>query len=135
MSSTLTPPSGRRRPELLTHLPRLRAHLEEQRLARMRQLTDLLEQEDRLLAPHGGWHAQAGDEATSQLIDAVRRALGDIELALHRIHSGRYGTCLYCGADLPLDQLRALPQSESCARCAGQVASRNPIAGVQPGPS
>jgi RNA polymerase-binding transcription factor DksA len=118
MAGITTP--GRRRPDLLIHLPELRADLEEQRLARTRQLTDLLDQEDQLHPPRMRWTTLVGDETTTQLIDTVRRALGDIELALHRIHVGRYGTCLYCGADLPLAQLRRMPQTEACGDCAGR---------------
>ncbi|HKT01189.1 MAG TPA: hypothetical protein VJT31_16820 [Rugosimonospora sp.] len=112
MSSTVTPPP-RRRPELLIHLPGLRASLEEQRQVRLRQLGDLLAQEDRLARSR----RMVGDETTSGLIDAVRQALGDIELALHRIHVGRYGTCLYCGSELPLALLRSAPQADACEDC------------------
>ncbi|HKS99166.1 MAG TPA: hypothetical protein VJT31_06495 [Rugosimonospora sp.] len=107
MSSTVAPQPRRRRPDLLIHLPALRANLEEQRLARMRELVDILDEEDE----------ERHDDEDGEASDSVRRALGDIELALHRIHVGRYGTCLYCGADLPLERLRRNPQAEACQEC------------------
>ena len=88
------PTPDRRRPELLASLPELRFRLEQQRTI----LSDHL-------ATHGG---QVG---------AALQALGDIEVALRRMSTGRYGTCLYCGAELPLDQLLALPQSDACGDC------------------
>jgi DnaK suppressor protein len=44
--------------------------------------------------------------------------LGDIEIALNRMRTGRYGSCLYCGAEIPLERLTAVPEADACPRCA-----------------
>jgi DnaK suppressor protein len=48
----------------------------------------------------------------------LRRALADIELALHRMSTGRYGSCLHCGANMPVSLLLAIPQADACLTCA-----------------
>ena len=102
MSSTVMPTPDRRRPELLANLPALRTHLEQHRGFLVEQLagTD-----------------PDGSELDALLTDATRRALGDIEVALHRMATGRYGTCLYCGAELPLARLLAVPEADACTDC------------------
>ena len=64
-------------------------------------------------------------EAESALreVDAVvaagaRRALADIELALVRMATGRYGLCRSCGAGIPLVVLEAIPKTTLCLKCA-----------------
>jgi len=103
------PTPDRRRPELLARLPELHARLEEQRRFLTQQLTGLD-------TPISG-DARTDDELQSLLADAARRALGDIEVALHRMATGRYGSCLYCGAELPLARLIAVPQADTCPDC------------------
>jgi RNA polymerase-binding transcription factor DksA len=49
---------------------------------------------------------------------ATRQALADIETALYRMHTGRYGACLYCGREIPIEELRAHPAADSCRTCA-----------------
>ncbi|GIH52873.1 TraR/DksA C4-type zinc finger protein [Microbispora rosea] len=54
----------------------------------------------------------------------ARRARLDvaaIEAALERMERGLYGTCIRCEAFLPLDRLRAAPQVQQCASCAGET--------------
>ena len=105
------------RVDLVPHLPALRARLQDDRLARRRELADLLRRADRTAVAFGRRTPMVGHEATTLLIDALRRDLGDIEVALHRMHVGRYGRCLYCDQEMPLDQLMAVPQSDSCVDC------------------
>jgi hypothetical protein len=78
MSITATQPPGRRRPELLVHLPALRANLQEQRVLHRRRLIELLEHEDLWSAPRPGWARLIGDEATTRRIDTERRALRSV---------------------------------------------------------
>jgi len=118
MSSTLMPTPDRRRPDLLARLPELKVRLEHQRQFLVEQLTGLDASADPL-RPRLGRDAQCDGELRALLADATRRALGDIEVALHRMATGRYGSCLYCAAELPLARLLVVPQADACADCAG----------------
>ena len=111
MTSTLMPTPDRRRPELVANLHVLRASLEAQRVFHMRQLAELCGRD----RPFGTVPAVGQDEL---LADAARRTLGDIETALNRMRTHRYGYCLYCGSEIPLGRLRAMPQTDACADCA-----------------
>ena len=112
MTSTLMPTPDRRRPELVANLRLLRASLEAQRIFHMRQLAELSGRDRPVLV--------ANDVGPDELLaDAARRTLGDIETALNRMRTNRYGYCLYCGSEIPLNRLRAMPQTDSCPDCAG----------------
>ncbi|HKT05409.1 MAG TPA: TraR/DksA C4-type zinc finger protein [Rugosimonospora sp.] len=119
--STFMPTPDVPSPELAAHLPALRSRLEEQREFRISQLVELaaeeLEFEEREpdLAPSPG--ERASREMSALLASAARRALADIESALHRMSTGRYGTCLYCGVPIELARLNAVPQTALCAPC------------------
>jgi DnaK suppressor protein len=52
--------------------------------------------------------------------EAARRELADIEAALARIDSGRYGTCESCGGPMGLQRMRAIPEARFCVGCSGQ---------------
>ena len=111
---------------LVRRLSALRTRLEQQRRFRREQLAQL-DADD-------GTHDQsayadlldpADPEAVSALreVDAVvsegaRRALADIELALVRMATGRYGRCRSCEADIPLVVLEAIPKTTLCLKCA-----------------
>jgi RNA polymerase-binding transcription factor DksA len=110
MSSTLMPTPDRRRPELTANLRLLRENLEAQRRFHLRQLAELDGRRPFSLGGYG-----RGDD--DLLADAARRTLGDIETALNRMRTHRYGVCLYCGAEIPLDRLRAVPQIDACPTC------------------
>jgi RNA polymerase-binding protein DksA len=45
------------------------------------------------------------------------KQLKEIEEALERIEAGTYGKCENCGADIPLDRLRAYPAAKTCLNC------------------
>jgi RNA polymerase-binding protein DksA len=70
----------------------------------------------------------SGDEAQADLIGeldlaSVRRDLGELEeldAAGRRLAEGRYGICLDCGADIPLERLRAQPGAPRCVDCQRQ---------------
>jgi DnaK suppressor protein len=104
-------------PDLAANLPMLRAMLEEQRMFRLEQLADLAS----AVQPSRGSdedEADAGqDEVAEALATAARRALDDVELALSRIDTGQYGTCLLCGTAINLERLHILPQSSHCVDC------------------
>jgi len=116
MISTLMPTPDRRRPELVANLRLLRENLETQRNFHMRQLAELSGRD----RPFNLGPAVGVDIGSDELLaDAARRTLGDIETALNRMRTNRYGYCLYCGCEIPLDRLRTMPQTDSCADCAG----------------
>lgn len=43
--------------------------------------------------------------------------LGDIQAALERIESGRYGICIDCGQTIPAARLHAYPTAKRCIGC------------------
>lgn len=122
MNSILVPTPDRPRPELLASLPRLRARLEEQRRFRLDQLTMLVaspRHRDAGWRPASPYGDPAGerDRIRAALAEGARRVLSDIETALHRIRTGRYGTCVRCGGPIPLEQLNVIPYAARCVDC------------------
>ncbi len=67
----------------------------------------------------------SGEEAIADLIAdldqaEVSRDLGELrelEAARRRIADGNYGLCVDCGADIPLERLRAQPGAARCIAC------------------
>jgi DnaK suppressor protein len=123
VNNILVPSPDRPRPELLASLPRLRARLEEQRRFRIDQLAMLGEPTPRRA---GGWRpalAAEGDldaehdRIRAALAEGARRVLADIETALHRMRTGRYGTCQRCAGPIPLEQLHVIPYAARCVDC------------------
>lgn len=116
---------GRHRDALTSRLPGLRAALEQQRRFRREQLA--------MLDANGGTQERparadstdsrdqeavhAMREVDALVADGARRALADIELALVRMDTGRYGHCRSCGARIPLVVLEAIPKTTLCLTC------------------
>lgn len=92
----------------------LRADLEQQRRFRVEQLRTLG-------ATTWTGTARTTDDALSQvtleLREAAMVALADIDAALDRIGSDRYGLCQACGTVIPLERLQALPMVRLCMPC------------------
>lgn len=104
---------------LASRLPSLRATLEEQHLFRREQLAHL-EARSRQQVPSdpGAREAVLALREVDELLAAgARRALTDIELALVRMHTGRYGDCRSCGDAIPLTLLEAIPKTTLCLGC------------------
>jgi DnaK suppressor protein len=109
-------------PRLAASLPVLKARLEEQREFRIEQLVELAAEE---LADEELAHEELADtvatgtrdEMSALLAAAARQALADIESALQRMATGRYGTCLYCGVPIEMARLHAVPQTVLCEPC------------------
>jgi DnaK suppressor protein len=67
----------------------------------------------------------AGDQGEQVQRDEVREAeqnrdateLADIDAALQRMDSGRYGECIDCGIDIPPARLQAQPSAARCVAC------------------
>ena len=45
------------------------------------------------------------------------KRLQQIDSALDRVHTGKYGKCIRCGRHIPEDRLRALPYALKCIDC------------------
>lgn len=57
--------------------------------------------------------------AESSLLLAVNadHHLQDIDLAFERLAAGTYGTCEDCGRPIPVERLRAIPETSVCIDC------------------
>ncbi len=68
---------------------------------------------------------ETDDDAVADLessldVSAVARdvlELHEVESALRRIHTGDYGSCSECGADIPYSRLVAQPTALRCTSC------------------
>jgi DnaK suppressor protein len=49
----------------------------------------------------------------------LQTTLDEIDAALARLDAGTYGSCLHCGADIPVERLQMRPFAGACVRCAG----------------
>jgi RNA polymerase-binding transcription factor DksA len=107
MTMTSTHLAGRR-PDLVTHLGGLRKRLEAERRGLADQLSALRRRRPFTIGPSPDEEARAW---------AARRRLGDVETALNRIRTHRYGRCLHCGVDIPIERLRLCPAADACAAC------------------
>jgi len=47
-----------------------------------------------------------------------REEIEEIDLALDKMNSGRYGICELCGKSIPFNRLKALPAARLCRNCA-----------------
>ena len=64
----------------------------------------------------------AQKENLAQLIDKLdergKEEIGEIELALTKMSSGRYGICELCGKSILIKRLKVLPATRLCRKCA-----------------
>lgn len=51
------------------------------------------------------------------LLQAARAHLSELELAIARVESGTYGTCVRCGQPIGDERLTALPAARTCIAC------------------
>ena len=49
----------------------------------------------------------------------LQDTLDEIEAALARIDAGTYGSCVRCGAAVPVERLQMRPFAGACVACAG----------------
>lgn len=102
-----------------------RATLEEERSKLVHQLRELGADESGELTgdvDYGDAFADAGAvtaEITEVLgiVDGLKRALRDIDRALERIDTGRYGVCDRCGNEIGADRMEFRPTSILCVSC------------------
>jgi len=97
--------------------PRWRALLEARWQARLEELTELS------LAYHAAADRPGtrGDEPEVQSVlrraVAARRKLGDVEEALARLATGRFGRCEQCESAIPAGLLALIPEARYCPCC------------------
>jgi RNA polymerase-binding transcription factor DksA len=101
--------------------PRWRALLEARWQDRLTELTELS------LAYHAAAEAivdagvdDAAQRQAQQLLRravAARRKLEDVEEALGRLVTGRYGRCEQCESAIPAGLLALIPEARYCPRC------------------
>jgi DnaK suppressor protein len=104
--------------EIAAHLDEFRDMLEDQRRFRLDQLNPSAD-------PLTGRQVDALDtsadnariEVSAAVKAAARQALDDIESALARLSTGRYGRCTGCAASIPVERLLAIPQAPLCMHC------------------
>jgi hypothetical protein len=48
---------------------------------------------------------------------ALLRTIEEIDAALDRIEAGTYGSCVHCGAAIPLERLELRPFAAGCVSC------------------
>ncbi len=52
-----------------------------------------------------------------RLKDRERKLLKKIEKAIEKIDNGTYGICEICGAEIPIQRLKARPVTDLCIEC------------------
>ena len=67
---------------------------------------------------------QAGQRENDEVLQALRSSteseLGELEAALQRLRSGKYGECTQCGYPIEPRRLEAVPYTDSCSLCASR---------------
>jgi RNA polymerase-binding transcription factor DksA len=58
------------------------------------------------------------DQVLDSLLAVDLSELRRVERALQRLRAGTYGLCMACHAPIEVKRLEAVPDAESCARCA-----------------
>jgi RNA polymerase-binding transcription factor DksA len=77
------------------------------------------ERHSRLLSKVIPQVVEAGEDRfiLEKVIARSRQALTDIARATRAIAHGRYGVCAGCGAQIPMERLRAIPHTAYCTSC------------------
>ena len=114
-----------------TFLENMKAKLLEQKKTLLDSLADQSEDMKNLVKT-----VESGDEADvaadvidRQLLtsigtqDAIR--LQQIENALDRINQDKYGRCIKCGKEIPVERLEVLPYALMCIQCASAEERKN----------
>jgi len=119
--------------QLLTLLTERRRRALRRRDASQRDVEDIVERSsdasrDDEHDPEGATIAFERAQVTA-LLAAAEQELVDIDRAVARVRSGLHDRCEACGAEVPVERLRARPAARTCIGCArtgtaGQPASR-----------
>ena len=105
-----------------SELKKLRGELEDRHAElarRVEAITSDLRQESRERSDD--WDDRAAesenDSVLTQLDDAGRDEIQQIEIALRRLEAGTYGICADCEDEIPIARLRAVPSALRCVAC------------------
>jgi len=71
-----------------------------------------------------GWKASREGGADVAILTALDQTLRQIDVALGRLQSGRYGLCAACAEPIPLARLQAVPFATLCVPCQSRSESR-----------
>jgi len=63
-------------------------------------------------------------EFSLELLQRDEATLSEIDEALERVESGRYGLCERCGEPIPKPRLNAVPHARNCVECQRKAESR-----------
>jgi len=68
---------------------------------------------------HGGeeYFEKLLNDVVGEISDLRVQEIRDIDAALQRVASGRYGTCLYCEEPIGFERLQAFPVAKLCLEC------------------
>ncbi|WP_328417545.1 TraR/DksA C4-type zinc finger protein [Micromonospora sp. NBC_00389] len=105
-------------------LLRLRAETEAQAAAMDGDLRSLFEASRSSNAddehdPEGSTIAFERAQLTA-VLEAARRRLAELDVALQRVNAGTYGVCERCSRPIPAERLVARPSARTCVACASQ---------------
>ncbi len=111
-------------PVTKSELDHVRAALEEHRRQTQDRIEGLARRPE--LGSAQGFGKRIGDgttEAISRLTDigvgqSLESTLARTERALAKLDEDSYGTCDSCGGAIPVERLRAMPESVMCVACA-----------------
>jgi len=113
------------------HLPQWRDRLERLWVQQASQITGLsLAFRDAAAAGGAAGNLRLAEAHVARLQQIVarmasaHRGLAEIEAALRRVDTGRYGLCEQCGLRMPTDWLDAAPQARYCPQCRAYIAAR-----------
>ena len=100
-------------PDLALRLPEFHAALEQQRQFRLEQLRELS-----VAATNSSPTVDDPHDQVSEILRAsAATALTEVEDALDRLRTGRYGICERCTLRISYERLEILPMSRYCMRC------------------
>jgi DnaK suppressor protein len=99
--------------DLAERLPELQAALEQQRQFRLEQLSELAEASANSRTVIDDVH----DQVAEVLATSAAKALTEVEAALGRVRTGRYGICERCTEPIIYERLEILPMSRYCMDC------------------
>lgn len=110
-------------------LTRLKTLLEERRRALLDDIhAALVKSGNENFIELAGRVHDVGEESVAEMLmelnlNSSRREtdeLADVEAALARVRSGRYGACIDCSAEIHRDRLLAYPAAKRCINCQTQ---------------
>ena len=111
---------------------RIRARLEARRRELLVRYKDTLDHADADRADDSAELIDVANDQWDARVLAVMSehdalALENIVAALHRLDSGHYGSCTWCGDRIATSRLRIWPEIGHCAACAAFVEKRRGV--------